>query len=184
MSKHFKIEFLSVIFIVSVIFIGCTTTPVAYSLSAANGPDFSSISFHDTFQSGKPNVTFVSFDGQSLPNPEKKTHWDPINFPSGRELKIIVHASYSTSSKTTLGGFGLLGAVVNTVQDVRAISRNVDTDVIFISPPLESGKNYLLTFVKEPGMPGKNILTLSDKDTGQVIQQQEFSTILGGDEAK
>jgi hypothetical protein len=129
-------------------------------------------------------VSFVSFNGQSLPKPEKGTHWDPINFPSDTELRIIIHANYNTSSKTTLSGFGLLGTVVNTVQDVRAISRNVDADVVFICPPLGAGKNYLLSFVKEPGMPGRNILTLTDVDTGAIVEQQEFETVFGGDETK
>jgi hypothetical protein len=170
-------------FLVSFFFVGCTTKPATYSLSA-NQQNFSSIAFQNTFKAGKPNVSFVSFNGQSLPKPEKGTHWDPINFPSNSELRIIVHAAYSTNSKTTLSGFGLLGSVVNTVQDVRAVSRNVDADVIFISPRLQAGKNYLLSFVKEPGMPGKNILTLTDITTGEIVKQQEFETVFGGDATK
>jgi hypothetical protein len=170
-------------FLASFLFVGCATNPVTYSLSA-NKQDFSSIAFHDTFQAGKPNVSFVSFNGQSLPKPEKGTHWDPIDFPSDSELRIVVHADYNPNSKTTLSGFGLLGAVVNTVQDVRAISRNVDADVVFICPPLQAGRKYLLSFVKEPGMPGKNILTLTDTDAGEIVEQQEFETVFGGDETK
>jgi hypothetical protein len=139
------------------------------------------IAFKNSFKPGNTNLTFVSFDGQSLPKPEKGTHWDPINFPSGRELRIIVHADYQTNSKTTLKGFGLLGAIVNTAQDIRAVSRNVDADLVFICPPLDAGRNYLLTFTKEPGMPGKNFLTLTDTQTARVISQQEFEVVFGGD---
>jgi hypothetical protein len=171
------------VFLASFLFVGCATKPVSYSLSA-NEQNFSSIAFHNTFQDGKPNISFVSFDGQTLPKPEKGTHWDPISFPSDRDLRIIVHADYNPNTKTTLSGFGLLGAVVNTVQDIRAVSRNVDADVIFMCPPLQGGRNYLLSFVKEPGMPGNNILTLTDIETGQVVIQQEFETVFGGDETK
>jgi hypothetical protein len=171
------------VFLASFLFVGCTTKPAIYSLSA-NERNSSSITFQNTFKTGKSNVSFVSFNGQSLPKPEKGTHWDPINFPSNSRLRIIVHADYSTNSKTTLGGFGLLGAVVNTAQDIRAVSRNVDADIVFICPPLKAGRNYLLSFVKEPGMPGKNILTLTDIETGEVVVQQEFETVFGGDATK
>jgi hypothetical protein len=170
-------------FFVLFLFVGCATKPAHYSLSA-NNQDFSTISFLNSFKTDKPNVYFVSYSGQTLPKPEKGTHWNPIDFPSNTELRIIVHADYRTNSKTTLSGFGLLGAIVNTAQDIRAISRNVDADVVFICPPIRSGGNYLLSFVKEPGMPGKNILTLTDIDTGMVIKQQEFETVFGGDEGK
>jgi len=171
------------VFLASFVFVGCSTTPVPYSFTA-NDQSFSSVSFLDQSQSGKPSVNFVSFNGQPLPKPEKQTHWDPINFPAGRELRIIVHADFRTNSKTTLSGFGLLGDIVNVAQDIRAVTRNVDADVEFICPPLEAGRNYRLTFTKEPGIPGKNILTLTDTETGRVIRQQEFEVVFGGDSTK
>jgi hypothetical protein len=33
-------------------------------------------------------------------------------------------------------------------------------------------------------MPGNNILTLTDIETGQVVVQQEFETVFGGDNTK
>ena len=160
--------------------IGCKTTPVAYSF-AASETNAAHISFKDD---DTPSVVFVSFDGQTLPKPESKTHWDPVTFPSGRELRIVVHANYQTTSKTTLSGFGLLGDVVNLAQDVRAVSRNVDADVLFICPPLAAGRDYLLTFSKEPGMPGRNLLTLTDVERGTVVVQQEFEVVFGGDSVR
>ena len=174
------IKYLStIVFLVSFLFAGCATKPVPYSFTA-DEHNFSSIAF----KTGNPGVSFVSFDGQTLPRPENSTHWDPVNFPSDREIRIMVHADYRTNSKTTLGGFGLLGAAVNVAQDVRAVSRNVDADLEFICPPLETGRSYQLYFVKEPGMPGKNILTLTDIKTSEVIAQQEFEVVFGGDSVK
>ncbi|MDR0401950.1 MAG: hypothetical protein LBH35_00005, partial [Treponema sp.] len=71
-------------FLTVFLFVGCATKPATYSLSA-NNLEFSSIAFHNTFQDGKSNVSFVSYNGQSLPTPEKGTHWDPIDFPSGTD---------------------------------------------------------------------------------------------------
>jgi len=171
------IKLLGIVALVSIFYIGCSTSPVAYSFIEGQN---SSIAFKD----GNPGVSFVSYSGLTLPKPEKKTHWDPVGFPSGKELRIIVHAKYETKTKTSLGGFGLLGAVVNTAQDIRAVSRNVDADLEFKCPPLESGKSYQLSFTKEPGMPGKNILTLTEIGTAKAFYQQEFEVKFGGDEVK
>jgi hypothetical protein len=181
--KSQTIIFLGLFSLVSFIFVGCTTKPALYT-SLADERNYSSIAFKNTFKIGDANLTFISFDGQSLPKPEKGTHWDPIHFPSGRKLEIVVHADYRPNTKTTLGGFGLMGAIINTVQDVRAATRNVDADLIFVCPPLAAGKNYLLTFTKGPGMPGKNLLTLTDVDTVKVVHQQEFEVVFGGDEVQ
>lgn len=174
---------IAIFVLVLFVFAGCTTNPVLFS-SFADEYNFSSIAFKNTFNAEDPNLTFVSYNGQSLPKPEKETYWDPINFPSDTKLRIVVHANYYTSSQFILSGFGLLGVVVNTVQEVRAVSRNVNADVIFICPPLEAGRNYMLSFTKEPGIPGKNILTLIDTDTLKVIEQQEFEVVFGGDKVK
>ena len=167
------------VFLASSFYIGCTTSPVAYSFMEG---ELNSSSIE--FKTGNPSVSFVSYSGLTLPKPEKRTRWEPISFPSGIDLRIIVHTKYETRSKASLSGFGLLGAVVNVAQDIRAVSRNVDVDLEFNCPPLEAGKSYLLTFTKEPGMPGKNILTLTEIGTTRVVCQLEFEVNFGGDETK
>ena len=157
------------------IFAGCATDPVTYSFTGT-GQSYSSI----IFQTGNPGVSFVSFNGRSLPKPEKKTRWEPVNFPSETELRIIIHVKYETQSKTTLSGFGLLGVAVNLAQNVSAVSRNVDVEMVFSCPPLEAGGNYILTFIKEPGLPGINILTLTNTETMEIIFQEEFEVEFGG----
>ena len=158
---------------------GCSTSPVPYSFTP-NDPNSPTINF----VGGSPGVAFVSFAGQLLPEPEGRTHWDPISFPAGRELRLVVYAAYSTSSRTTLSGFGVLGAAVNVAQDVRAVSRNVDVEIEFICPPLQAGRRYQLYFTKGPGMPGTNTLTLIDLETRDVIRQQDFEVVFGGDEVR
>ena len=179
MKSRAIIYLLVFVFLVSFVFAGCATKPVTYSF-AGNDQNFSSVAF----KTGNPGVSFVSFNGQTLPRPDSGTHWDPIALPSGIELRIIVHADYYTNSKTSLGGFGLLGAVVNAAQDIAAVSRNVDADMEFICPPLEAARNYRLTFTKEPGLPGKNILTLTEIETARVIVQQEFEVVFGGSDVR
>jgi len=51
-------------------------------------------------------------------------------------------------------------------------------------PPLEAGKEYLLTYVNEPGMPGKNILILTEQGTEIAVFQQEFEVTFGGFDTK
>jgi hypothetical protein len=164
------------VFLILFLFVGCSTNPVAYSFIPAD--DYSSSL---AFKTGNPSVSFVSYNGRTLPKAANNTHWDPISFPSGTELRLIVHADYRTNTKTTLRGFGLLGAVVNIAQDINAISRNVDADLEIICPPLDANKKYQLYFTKEPGIPGRNILTVIEIDTNKVVYQYEFKVGVGGD---
>jgi len=179
MKSRAVMYLLAAVFLASFVFAGCSTNPVAYSFSE-NEQNLSTI----VFKNGNPGVIFVSFNGEALPVPEKGTHWSPISFPAGRELKIVVHAYYSTQRKTSLSGFGLLGAAVNLAQDVGAVSRNVDADVELVVSPLQAGKSYQLSFKKELGLPGKNILTLIDTETAQVAYTKEFEVTFGGGSAK
>jgi len=167
------------VFLVSSLYIGCSTSPVAFSF-LEDEQNTASIAF----KRGNPGIWLVSYNGLTLPKPGNGKHWDPISFPSGIDLRIIIHASYQTKSKTTLGGFGLLGAAVNLAQDISAVSRNVDADLEFVCPPLEAGKSYQLSFTKEPGLPGKNILTLIEAGTVKIIHRQEFEVKFGGTETK
>jgi len=101
MKSRMIVCFSAFVLLVSFLSVGCATKPVEYSFSPTE--DYTSTL---TFKSGNPGVSFVSFNGQPLPKPDKKTHWEPITFPSGIELRIIVHASYRTNSKTTHRGSG------------------------------------------------------------------------------
>ncbi|MCL2721155.1 MAG: hypothetical protein FWD47_07425 [Treponema sp.] len=176
-----KLRIVAFLFSVFVLFafIGCATNPEPFSFVTGE-QNSSSVAF----RMGNPGVTFVSFNGIPLPKPASGTHWDPINFPSGTALRVIVHVSYTTTTKVNLGGFGILGGIANVVQDVHAVTRNVNTNMEINLPPLEAGKEYLLTYVKEPGMPGKNILTLTEQGTGIAVFQQEFEVTFGGFDTK
>jgi hypothetical protein len=127
-----------------------------------------------SFTHGNPSVSFVFFDDKVLPDPESGTFWDPLTFPSSEPLEITVHAYYHQEA-TTAAGAGLLGALISTaVTSNIAASRSVDIDVLFSCPPLESGKDYSLSFRKEAGSPGINRLILIDIATKKIIYQQEF----------
>jgi len=179
MKKLTKIYLTGFISLVFFLFIGCITTPVEYSFASAEQGS-SAIGFLGTRSEGTPGVAFVSFDGRRLPRAEKKTHWEPLLFPSDRELNMVVHVKYEERERTKTENLGLLGTIIDTAQSVRAVTRNVDTNIDFNCPPLESGKRYQLTYSKGAGIPGRNALVLIDTTTGQIVHQQEFVVILGG----
>lgn len=149
--------------VVSLSLAGCLTTPVAYSY-VEEGGDAATVSV----VSGSPGLTLLYINGDELPKPEDKTHWDPFKLPAGVPLTLTVHAYYEQSS----GGGGLLGVLVTSAITA---SRSIDTDVTFECPPLDAGKTYKLAFRKGAGLKGKNTIFLNDTKTGKLIHEQEFS---------
>ena len=128
-----------------------------------------------SFQTGNPNLKFVSFEGKNLPAADKGTYWDPILFPALKPMLITVHAHYDHEQKVWASG-GLLGLISDAVTIVATATRYVDTDVVLTCPSLMPGTKYQLFFKKEAGIPGKNILVLKDLSTKKVIYRQEFET--------
>ena len=143
---------------------GCATTGVPFSF-VENDEDMASISF----VGGNPGVKLVYYDTNELPEPEEKTHWDPISFPAGQQLSITVHAYHQQSNYSS----SLIGAIITAAITA---SRSVDRDVLFECPALEAGKSYKLVFRKGAGTTGSNTLVLTDVETGKIFYQQEFDS--------
>jgi hypothetical protein len=120
--------------------------------------------------SGNPGLKLIYVEGDELPKPEEKTHWEPLSFPAERPLVITVHAYYDQSGTTDKRFFA---AVITTAI---ATSRRVNRDVLFECPPLEAGRDYKLTFRKGAGTTGKNFLVLTNTSTGKIILEQEFES--------
>ncbi|MDR1149100.1 MAG: hypothetical protein LBK66_10770 [Spirochaetaceae bacterium] len=158
------------VFAIALLMISCATTSVPYSF-VENGNETASIDFIG----GNPGIKLIYFDNNELPEPDKKTHWNPVLFPVSKPLKITVHAYYQQQASS--GSTGFLGALV-TIAATSAItaSRAVDRDVLFDCPSLDVGKTYKLVFRKGAGATGKNLLVLTDKSTGKVIYEQEFES--------
>ena len=151
----------------SFIVLGCATaTPYPYALETESSATIS-------LKTGNPNLTFVSLGEQKLPPPERGTRWEPIVVPANRTLSITVHAYYEHQSKVSASG-GLLGAISATADLVGTVTRGVDTDVLFLCPSLSNGGKYQLSFKKESGVPGKNILVLTDLSTKKVVHEHPF----------
>jgi len=165
---------IALIFSAAVLLTGCASKAVSYSFTE-DEQNSSTI----YFQTGNPKLTFISFEGRG-PRPNAGTHWDPIIVPSGRELKIAVFAEYEPKAPFRAASPGLLGQIVETATSINDAVRNVKTEVTFECPPLEAGKRYLLSFMKESGFPGKNILILTDLQTSTIVHRQEFQTTFGG----
>jgi len=128
------------------------------------------------FSVGNPGVSFVYFN--NVPRPEEGTFWNPVMFPGGVPLQMTVHAYYeqSTAGAYTTGAVlgGLIGVGITAATSGRRAARSVDMNVLFSCPPLEAGKEYTLSFKKERGNPGKNILILTDMTSNIIIHEQEF----------
>ncbi|MCL2410235.1 MAG: hypothetical protein FWC97_01200 [Treponema sp.] len=178
MKLRFNKYLIISVFFAVVFFVGCATSPVEFSF-LLDGQGASSVGFLTTNRDNQPSVALVSFEGRRLPRSESRTHWDPIIFPSDRELRMIVRVIYRETTPR-VEGFGLIGEIAGIVSDVSALTRNVDTSVEFVSPPLEAGGKYQLSFVKGPGMPGRNILRLTNIVTGRIVHEDEFEVFLGG----
>jgi len=177
--KYSKIKFLmGLILLTFFLLIGCITYPVEYSF-IFDDQNYATIGFQTRHRMNSPSVSFVSLDGRSLPRAEFRTHWDPITFPAGRELRMVVRARYQ-EERVRVEGFGLLGAMINTASDISQLTRNVDAEVSFTCPPLEPNGRYQLSFRKGSGIPGSNTLMLIDLTTGRVVYEREFELIFGG----
>ena len=151
----------------SLFFIGCVSSkPYAYVPEGSNSASLS-------LKRGNPNVNFVALDDRMPSQAGRGTRWEPIIVPSGRNLRITVHAYYEHKSAVSVRG-GFLGFISQTADALGTLSRGINVDVTFICPPLANGGRYQLSFRKERGIPGQNFLVLTDMDTRKVIVEQEF----------
>jgi hypothetical protein len=166
------VRFGIIVFAVAVLFAGCATTSrtaVPFSF-VEDGADSASIEM----VGGSPGVSLVYFDKNELPQPAEETYWSPLSFPAGKPLEITVHTYYYQQSTTSTSA-GMLGVLISSVAtSAISASRNVDRDVLFTCPALESGKAYKLVFRKGAGVSGENLLVLTDTETGKVFYEQEF----------
>ena len=124
-------------------------------------------------------VRFISFEGVSLPEPEKKTQWgSTIGFPAGRplqlKLNVFVQGKKSDIGTGTLLDFFILPVIaVNEVGgEMGATLRTYNRDILFDCPALEAGKTYTLEF-KDRALV-KDILILRNAQTKKVVYEFEF----------
>ena len=159
-----------ILLVLLLLFSGCSSTPrtaaVPYLL-AENERDGVIINI----TGGNPGIRLIRIDGARIPAPASGTHWDPIVYPPGRPINLIVHASFEQRNLPVFGQITeAAGAVVS---GTRAVNREVS----FYTPPLEPGGIYMLRFDKGPGIPGTNTLILTDIKTGQVVHTMEFGSL-------
>ncbi|MCL2722646.1 MAG: hypothetical protein FWD47_15060 [Treponema sp.] len=162
--------FIIFVLITSFFIIGCSSTPVQYSF-ANNENEAASI----IFTGGNPGLRLVYFDGMEFPQPRSNTYWDPILFPSGRPLRMTVHASFNAqNAPANRGGIMLSnrGIAMGLSMNLSADTNSVSCDVVFECPPLDAGGSYRLTFRR--GSQGKDLLVLTNDNTGRIVHEQEF----------
>ena len=158
-----KLSRIFVVVVVVLFIAGCSTiTPAPYSFAEE---ELETVTINVI--GGNPGLRLVDFEGKELPSPEKKTRWEPIMFPAGRPLTITVYAYYQPQNTSQ----GLItGLIVHAATSHLAVNRNV----VFETPVLDPGKDYVLRFSREFG---GNQLIMTDTSTNQIIYQQFFSVI-------
>lgn len=153
--------------IISIFFIGCSTTkPTPYSFTGNEG-EAATI----TVVGGNPGLQLIFCDGIELPIPEKKRHWDPITVSAGKPLIFTLRAFYHNNNASG----GLLTALI--VSAISA-STSVNAEVIYECPPLEAGKHYQFSFRKGAGVPGLNSILITE-GTGKkgIVFREYFFTL-------
>ena len=161
---NYFITFLICIFLLS----GCSSLKqVTYSFVQEDNEQSSSINF----VRGNPGITFISFEENNPPEADEGTIWNPIIFASGISFNVTVHAYYYDHGNTA-GTFA--AAIANAATASLREQRGIDTNVIFTCPPLETGKEYRLSFSKGNGVPGANTLILTKIETKEIVCRQEF----------
>lgn len=162
MEKKFKVTIGVIIVTFSIV--SCSTMPMPYSF-ANEGAETAQLNV----VKGNPGLSLIYVDGNEIPNPLPKTHWEPLEFPAGQPIKLTVHAYYQQENNNT----SILASLITTAITA---SRSVNRDVLFECPSLTAGKNYKLTFRKGSGLKGDNLLVLTDVASGKIIHQQEFES--------
>jgi len=147
------------------------------------------------------DVSFVAFNGEKLPEPQKGTRWDDtIIVPAGKPADTTVHVYYDGRdihawsgwifggnwSGTGDGALFLLPLFVFTlardiicfpfivVDMATAQSQATNRDVILSYSALENDKKYRIFFKRKRK---KYLLFLKDISSGKVIYEQEFERI-------
>ena len=150
--------------LLSFLAVGCMTArPYSFSQDPAR-----TAAIH--LMRGNPSVTLITCNGEKLPTAEDKEYWDPVIVPCGKELELKIHTEYSHSAN--IAG-GLLGALASAAV---SSALSVNTDVLFICPPLEEGKSYMMEFKKGKSFPKNGMIVITDSETGEVIVEQIFQT--------
>jgi len=93
--------------------------------------------YYDGNNEGGLNIQLVSIDGIEIPIPERRTVWNPVSFPAGKPLTLVVNIFYF-ATKTSGVDLYIIG-----FESITAGSW-YNTDVTFNCPPLEAGKSYTL----------------------------------------
>ena len=152
-------------FFAGILFItGCKTTePVPYDFTIEE--DKTAAVY---FKTGNPGVELISYSGEYLPDAAKNTCWNPINFPAGEKLGMILHVYYSQSGNSS---GGLLVALATAAI---ASSRTINQDVNFTCPSLDPGSTYEMEFRKGAGVKGKNSIIIKNLAANRIDYQYDF----------
>jgi len=128
-------------------FTGCSTPPtyVTYSF-AEDGSPSTKIDFNTDWAgggSGYSEASFINYDGEKLPKPEKKHKWTSvIEFPAGEPLPLTVRARY-IAPMPMLNAAAVVGNFTGGVAD---LGGGNGWALLFLSPIIIVGFAITLVF--------------------------------------
>ena len=173
-QKQFKFITLF-LFISCFFFASCNTikaVPLAYTEN--EDKDVAYIYFQLYKKSEISGATFITYDNKNTPSPEKFCYWSPVEVPADMPLKLALKIKYK-EPRSDFGNDNCVTACCTSTVNAMEAARDVDKEIVFNVPPLETGCEYMISYRKGAGIPGNSYVTLTRMDTKEVIREIEFN---------
>ena len=174
-TNLFKTIITVLVLAAAVIFTGCNSVKaIPLSYSSNEDVDVAYIYFELYKKNSISGATFITYDGKDTPKAEKMTYWSPVEVPAGEPLKLSLKVLYK-EDRSDFGDDNCIAVCCTSVFNAFEAARDVNEEIIFNVPPLEPYVDYVISYRKGPGIPGSSYVTLTRKDTKEVIREIEFN---------
>ena len=177
--KTIRITFLTLLSVFSVLtcilLSGCNTIKaIPLSYTENEDKDVAYVYFELYKKNELSGATFITYDEKNTPKAETFTYYSPVELPAGVPVKAKLHVYYK-EQRSDFGNDSCLASCCTTTFNAFEAARDVNRDIIFNIPPLEPYVDYVISYRKGSGIPGSSFVTLTRKDTKEVIKEIEFN---------
>ncbi len=156
-------------------FTGCRTVKsVSLAYSANEDIDVAYIYFQLYKKNELSGALYVTYNNLETQKAEKFTYWSPVELPAGEPLKLTLRLLYK-EPRSDFGDENCIASCCTTTFNAFEATRDVNKEITFNVPPLEPFTDYVISYRKGPGIPGNSYVTLTRKDTKEVILEREFN---------
>ncbi len=174
--KNLSRTFLFGIMLAATGFLASCRTVKAIPLAYSGNEDIDvSYIYFELYKKGEiSGATYITYDGKDTPKAEKFTYWSPVEVPANTQLKLTLKILYK-EQRSDFGDDNCFASCCTTIFNAVEASRDVNKEITFNVPPLEPYVDYVISYRKGPGIPGNSYVTLTRKDTKEVIRELEFN---------